>query len=830
MNTVFKITHLKLVNHIVLGDVDINFDNTMISIMGKNGSGKSFLMDTLQPYARSTRFISSYPVKKGEVGYKQVDFQLPDGTIYETIHEYMPKGNTHSCKSYLNKISGDTKMELNPTGHCEKYDELIRKHLNSDPAILNIGFISFKANGITGSKGVERKKVLESTIDSNILKTYKKNVKQLVSEYNAYYKQCEHKKIRLASLYTESSLEREIASCKNKKLELEMELSSKQTELQTLMVERDRLEKLKLIDRTKLKTIYDIAVKLKGIDFEGNINSRYHELSDVSKRLQIDSNRIVSLNDKIIQINRSNSLKSNITALEKQLNDVNKNIIDQENNLNDYVCNWRENKIEEWLSKLIYYSNEFSKRLTNIKIVVSTESAFNTILNELIEDKVQIDKFIARYELASSNSDGEKYDIIHYDVCDKCKLYDKFVLSEKFIEDNRDRYKKEIEFNIPERLEKINNLTLLKDNVLQSVKNLILDIPTYLTEKSVKTLDIKDVDTFLYACSNNKLTMKLNNLYDWIKDKKSIIESNKTEIDNISNKINWMKDTLSTCEINETNIEKYELEVSELMDKVRKMDNEISNPISKLILELDMTDSFNMEYVLKDVDEVITIYDNIANNDNKLQEVISRCEDINKSIKLLPFEIDNTFAKMIDYNHKLDELKDVNSRVVDLDRKRKMFQRCKDIIEKDIPLVLLRNNLKFIEETTNNMLTINNINMSVNIIPTDSEIIIEVNVNDKTIDDAVQLSAGETSIISLLLNACILHILGYPILCLDEADSFMDTINRVKYVDLLGCIQSMLNINQVILISHHITGTNIDYATKICIGELPDVQDVDIQI
>ena len=168
--------------------------------------------------------------------------------------------------------------------------------------------------------------------------------------------------------------------------------------------------------------------------------------------------------------------------------------------------------------------------------------------------------------------------------------------------------------------------------------------------------------------------------------------------------------------------------------------------------------------------------------------------------------------------------------MVDLDRKRKMFQRCKDIIEKDIPLVLLRNNLKFIEETTNNMLTINNINMSVNIIPTDSEIIIEVNVNDKTIDDAVQLSAGETSIVSLLLNACILHILGYPILCLDEADSFMDTINRVKYVDLLGCIQSMLNINQVILISHHITGTNIDYATKICIGELPDVQDVDIQI
>ena len=112
--------------------------------------------------------------------------------------------------------------------------------------------------------------------------------------------------------------------------------------------------------------------------------------------------------------------------------------------------------------------------------------------------------------------------------------------------------------------------------------------------------------------------------------------------------------------------------------------------------------------------------------------------------------------------------------------------------------------------------------MGVNIIPSETEITIEVTVRDKTINDAIQLSSGETAIISLLINACILHIVGYPIICLDECDAFADNENSVKYISLLEAIRSVLSISQIILISHHIDVLNLNGMSELHISVTPN--------
>ena len=149
---------------------------------------------------------------------------------------------------------------------------------------------------------------------------------------------------------------------------------------------------------------------------------------------------------------------------------------------------------------------------------------------------------------------------------------------------------------------------------------------------------------------------------------------------------------------------------------------------------------------------------------------------------------------------------------------KEIIGRCKEIIEKHIPILLLDNNLKFIQDITNEILSENNIPIQVEIIIDNTTIVIPCTVEDTTVPDASMLSAGETCLISLLLNASILHLLGYNILCLDEIDANLDVDRRKQFNNIVVSIMSKLDIDQICCISHNISST-IDSATIVQIGE-----------
>ncbi len=810
----FKITYFKLINHIVLGDKECHVDNDIVSIMGRNGSGKSFLIDTLHPYSRSSRFVGSYPIKKGEVGYKQINFTLPNGVTYETIHEYVPKGKSHACKSYLNKMENGIKYELNPTGHCEKYDELIRIHLNADSSILNIGFISFKANGITGSKGVERKKVLETTIDSKTLKDYKKNVRQHLSDHNAYAKQYEHKKIKIASFYTEESLNRERDVLESKKSVMEIKLKEADSKYHEVKHKLDEVTKMRNLDINKIRLLYQISGMLEESD---TIHSKHTELSQALSRFKTLSNELYDVNEQITSITTLNALKKQMRESESHLNVINNDILAHTNNVNEYVSNYNDIKLDEWMWKFENYSKEVSSRLSSIKVVLNNTDTLNEILRQLSEEQNVLTQFIAKYDLANSNSDGEVYDITYHDVCNSCSLYNKFIKSEQFILENTDKYKKTTQFDLPEITDKIHNLSVVRDTMFKSVVNIIDDIKTHLTQKSIDTIKVNDINSFISACSNGDLPTKINKLYVWVKEKKDIIErlnQNKTDLEN---KISSMKFQIDGFDSTESELADLADKRSELTAKCTELDRLLNIQVNKMILDLDMTDRDIIEYSLKNHNDLKVIYNMVSENDRYYNQLSEELQSITNSKTELPEKINNLFVEIINNTNKLSELQDVNTKLLEYDKTRKILQRCKDVIEKDIPLALLQNNLKFIEDSTNSMLSANDINMNVSIISTDSEILIEVTLGDKVVDDATQLSDGETCIMSLLLNACILHIIGYPILCLDEIDANLDTVMKTKFNDLVYTIMSTLNVSQVICISHNVS-SGINFATKLLLG------------
>ena len=825
-NQQLRITHVKLINHIVLGDIEFNLDNDVISIVGKNGSGKSFLMDTLQPFSRSNRFVGTYPFKKGETGYKKIDFINQDGVVFETIHEFVPKGKSHACKSYINKIEKGATVELNPTGHCDKYEELVKTYLKFDSSCLDIGFLSFKANGITQSKGVDRKKTLETTIDNAILKQFKKNVKSLVSEHNAMAKQYEKQKVRLASQYTEEGLIQKIEEITADKDKHNSELRDMMKKAEDIKVKLNELDKLSCSDISVIKKIMDIKSDDK------SVYEMYSIYQNAFKRSEMLSNDILNLDRKIERWNTNERLKISISESKEILKSKSEDLCKINETISKFIISSDINIIN-WMESTLSLAKDFSDRLSSIKVIVASESNLDSIINDLVDSKSDMDDFISKYRIARSNSDGESYNVSYSENCDSCQLYNKFVKSIEFVKNNSDKWDKIINITKPEVEDKLLTLNIIKDNIRRQLNRVIDDSSSILTGESLDRVKMGSVDDFLQGCSNGVIYPNLVKLYDWYKEKVAMRDILESSISDIKSKLNMYRDTynsISDTSDHNFNIEQAKMKLKDMRNELIEYANIRNNSTYKSAGDLDMTDSEVFKYANMKRSDLVLLYNSVNSVDKDLSNYRALYEMCNKRCEELPKLIENYISSIATLNHKLSDLKEVNTRLLDYDAKRKIFQRCKDIIDKDIPIQLLRSNLNFIEKTSNTILSDNGINMSVTIIPTESEIGIEVMVKDKVISDAVQLSAGETSIISLILNACILHIIGYPILCLDEADAFMDGVNRVKYNDLVSSIRSILNISQIFVISHNIAGMYLDYSTKICLGENIDFHKVDIQL
>lgn len=818
----FKISYLKLINHVVLGDVELHIDNDIVSIIGKNGSGKSFLLDTLHPYSRSSRFVSSYPFKKGETGFKQVNFQTDDGVVYETIHEYIPKGKSHACKSYLNKIQNGVKSELNPTGHCEKYEELIKIHLKFDVSCTDVGFLSFKANGITQSKGADRKKTLETTINNDILKKFKKNVKSLTSEFNALYKQMDKTKTSLASKYTEQSLQEDIDRYSEEEVSLKNKISWLPSRIEEHNNNLNKIDNLNSYNVQKLESVYEMYNGKS--DSEYKVYDMYKTYQDALQRSEKLSNDVINYTEQINRINTLNTHKSDIVAYTNVLNEKTNTLNNVLKNIGKYFINPLDTKNLNWLGMTSLLASEFSERLTRIKVMVTSEENLDNIIDDMMVKKHQLDEFMTKYKVAVENSDGLVYNVNYADNCNTCQLYDKFVKSEKFVEENKSKWVK-AEDEKPELEQKVFHLNRVREVIKQQLKDMISKVDEILTPTSLNRVKMKDVSEFLSGCSSGTLAYNVSKLHSWYQEQLEIvntleggIKDTKLKIQFTQEKIDFMSNT------NDFSVDEYKSKVELCRKDLMELDKIITNTIYKAVAALDMEDNDIYNYSTMDVKELFRIREQIKNA-NSIRETETTQLNMAKSMlvdaqtKLEKVLVDKATA-MFDLNN----LREVNKNVLEYDTNRKLFQRCKDLIETDIPIALLRNNLKFIEETTNQILSYNNIPISVNIITTDSEIIIEVTIRDKTVDDATQVSDGETCILSLLLNACVLHIIGYPILCLDEMDSNLDTVMRSKFNNLIYSIMSTLNISQVICISHNISAS-INYATKILVGN-PDGLDL----
>jgi tetratricopeptide (TPR) repeat protein len=791
-----RIIAIELVNHVVLGNIKCDtLGSDINSIIGRNGSGKSLLMSCLHPYSTSSRLDFVYPIKSGMSGYKRIVYS--DGMVtYEVMHEYTPKGDRHSCKSYINRLADGKIEELNPTGHNDMFKAMVKKHLHYDGDTATVCYISANNNGLVSSSSKRRREIMTTIIESDKLTFMTKNVSELVRDTTAALKILEGSKTQLLSVNgwkDRNSLNLDIVDEQLKVSELKIQeiergLDNVNNALESLgKLDTDKLPILNLLTEVVDNKVFDVVAKYNDMVSSSKLYQKY--VSDLT-------DRITNIKEKQSLTNKTHFIETEITKYmddAKRLEDI---ITPKFVKKPDVGTIHIINSICDAISKI----QELKKKLT---LTLHDSIA---IENDNIVEKIdELKSKISMYETI-------KDDVVYVpdrsefskagDVCDSCVLYSKFYKNAEYVKDKENEYitaKEEVNvlsFN-KEILDRI--LSIGTASLDASIRDTFTS--EFIDEVGLNIMsDTNLVEIKTSLCENIE---RLYQIYDKLKELR--IQLNSIIVEETTNYDEELLDAERNLEIYKS---KY-IEASEFLKSIYFHEERFNCKISDTPTEF-------MDYTKE---QVISTRDTVRTYNTTLKSYLDKRDVLNNALSEETSNRKRLHDDLIKYKvalERIDEIEnELNAKLLD----KQIFLNCKELLTKDVPIYLLSSVISFIVTSVNTILMNHKIGLSIDIeITEDNDIIIPVYTERSQVPDVSSVSSGESCLISLLINAAMVHLLGYPILYIDEIDANLDEPNRVLFSKIVVSILSVFKIDQIFCISHNIS-SDIITSTKYLIGD-----------
>ena len=793
------IYELEFENHVKLGNFKIQLDNPIVSIVGKNGSGKSFLLSELHPYPSSNRYSSAYSIIKGVSGYKRIIYKDND-IFYEIIHEYTPNNREgHSAKSYFNIIKNGVTEELNPTGNGNFFKDLVKKYLKFDHKTFNSSHISFKTNGLTESSAKNRRELLSDIVETREVENMTRNC---IIEYRTV-----NNMLNKIKDGRSGDISGTVDELKYKLKELDREESTNNFKMDAM--------KLSIEEDKKTLTQYD---NLKEDNIE-DINACLDALSMFS-----DNETVINrYNIKIENENAINRLFSDITSRkDKYYKEV--SLYQTKLNKEEWTnkCDITRLEASNKRSKLSLYVNPKYMENLSIELIEPLKTIIDAInrvkncsynyasknvvdiMKEQEEEKHVLEHFIAEYNKKYNNSEGGK----EYEVepCpSNCELYQRYVTDAKWVKENANSFKMS-----EENLAIINSdIELLKP--LKLLFNQLHIIDKY-TNKTMTDLHLnKDESFFINSLTDGEYIMSVYTL--------------KGNIEDLINNILSLENSTKDYEIKLDSIKHINLDIENpdiLLEEIDKLEKDLK-AIKTRNIEFNINPYLlNTKYAYMTKNALKQHYNALKEANMNYNKLTLRISSDEMNIKTLEKRNYAIITERVNIQRIIEDKIKVEQEYNSLDKDRVALSRIRTIMEKEIPLIMLNNVLSFLEKQTNILLDENNIPINIEITVDDINILISASVNDIEIPDISQLSSGELCLVSLIMNACVLTLSGYKVFCLDEIDANLDIINRKKFNQIIDSLLATLEIDQIICISHSIESSS-DTAHRIVIGDIDGI-------
>ena len=326
-----KILKLKLRGsigiHKGLGVDEIEIDFTqfkpgLIALTGKNGSGKTTIMENLHPFrtmvSRSGSLQSHFYLKDS---YRILEFEHA-GDIYES--RILIDALTNGSEAYLNvyQKNGNNMVPLND-GKLTTYDEEIEKVLGSPELFFNSVFSGQKSKGIAELKPADRRKLFYELLNLNVYEQYldqtKSNLKASeiqLAEIEGKIKSIdisqdkwnEMETARVDALNQQAKLISEISRC-------EMEIDKTNSSIRKLEIEISKSEDIIKRNAEISKQITDKKERIESLSTAHNSKiTRYNSEIEDSEKLIVKNKSLAESKagiEKNIEIIKKNSDKLN---------------------------------------------------------------------------------------------------------------------------------------------------------------------------------------------------------------------------------------------------------------------------------------------------------------------------------------------------------------------------------------------------------------------------------------------------------------------------------------------------------------------------------------
>lgn len=633
-----RFIYLKLKNYIGIyngmGIDTIEIDMTKckhrtILIRGENGSGKSTIFNAMTLFPDSNE--SFIPGKSASKNISIID---DNGIIYDLsfIHNVKPNGTRETTKAYINKNVNGEILNLNEGGNVSSFKDVVYRELELDPNFSSLSQLSLDDKGIATKRPSERKKFVNSIIESldtynTIYKNITKKSNQLRSIINSIVNKIENIGDKNSLTNEVKSLESSIDDLVNRfnslnNLYIELETKINMKDENHLLHNRFvsiKSEKNKLYKKLKSKVTHYIS-KYNSIIFVYDDECRNIETIIQEYKLKISNT-----------LNQIEVLKTELKSIQEFISSINSSLNEKYKELNSIdnseVVSSLKAKLHDIENELQQYENIVSKM--GINVDGFDKKSFSDSINLIKYMKNCIDLF----------RDEFSYDIIN-SVVDGYhnKTIDSITKSggEKYLRDKVNQYNNlclDLNNKIYNLEKELSNRNMMDKRPSTCTDTTCFFLTEYLTDRSKE-----NIESDLQKCSNE--------LASYEKKRQEFDDKLKYYLEYIkcSNQLNSI---ISIIESNKNLFRKFNLFDNKKEFLSRFFNGDDFKYIEKLYTYLDYSNIVDMYNKSK------SIYNDIKQNlkENMVNE---------KIIHSMTSEIARLESNLNDYN---DRFKNINTKI-----------------------------------------------------------------------------------------------------------------------------------------------------------------------
>lgn len=825
-----RILYIKLTNFIGIkagmgvNEVEFDFSDMtkgVIQIYGENRCGKTVLLHQLHPYSSinlNGDERNDLPlIIPGEIGIKNIIYEVDD-SVYNITHTYKPTTNGHSITSSIQK-NGD---ELNSNGGVNTFNNIIYQLFGINKYSFQFLINGTQLTSFANMKSTQRKTLLNKAMGIDI---YDKIHKLATDDYrytNKIITSLNNTKEYLLKTY--GSYETLCEMINNKKSELSV-LDKSFTNVKSNLDELNG--KIELLQQQNINQEYSIVdqqytsymniIAMIGSYDENMYDRLIEEQIELNNKLSDYKMEYASLNKDIdVLFSKKNDIEATIASnrrAKEDYNNMKNTITDLENKIKEIVVN----EDVDYPPSTLYGLLSVAQTVNSIckEIVVSLNDNLLHMFVSLINDNQDVSAFLSQQAALLLDSEKEKdcvsriHDIIssiqgEYPKCDndKCiykkthKQLDVYFKSYQTSKNNNfttydidmlnQAYKN---FNTIKTLINTQIIPLLKDdfNIIHIANNLLSNdygIDThrieFLIQEATKCemkrryiIQLQDAKQTFEQMSSLLLNVSTSNddndvdsMIQTIQDK---IQSLQSQLSTINTNITQTQKLLSDNEKARLNVSHIKnINISDLQQKREKLSNMIT------MLQQYETDRFTLSQQYQTIQQ-------------QHQQLTSQLDALEKA----------------NYQY-TSTMKDIQQHLLENDQYKVISEATSST--KGKPVVLIKETVERAITLTNKIVkciyTDDEIQLLRPTIDEDSFILPFRNGINKS-PDLMYGSQSESAMLSMSLSLALgISLTKYNIVLLDEMDAYLDHDMKYSYYMMLSEMLSVLNLEQIFVISH----------------------------